>query len=139
MIIGFNNLTRIFDEKYYNNLNGGILESFSRLFGSNVKLYVYPALDPKTKEIMTCDTFEPAPHLTYLFKHFVTNRQIEDVDKAKTENLHIISDQVLDMIKDGEEGWEDMVPNRVADAIKSNHLFSYPYELKMDEEDLIPD
>ena len=41
---------------------------------------------------------------------------------------------------DGNE-WEAMVPNRVAEAIKANHLFNYPYKVeldeKVDEEDLI--
>ncbi|MFZ9045988.1 MAG: TonB-dependent receptor, partial [Cyclobacteriaceae bacterium] len=40
IICGASNLERIFDESYYTNLKGGILESFSRLFGSHVKLYI---------------------------------------------------------------------------------------------------
>lgn len=139
LIIGVNNLSRIFDEKYYQNLSGGLLESFSRLFGSNVKLYVYPALRPDSKEIVTCDAFQPEEHLKHLFQHFVLNNQIEDLKKAKTKNLNIISDQVLEMIRTGESGWEAMVPNRVAKAIKKEHLFSYPYDLKQGEEDLIVD
>jgi len=40
--IGINNLLEIFNERYYDNLEGGILESFGRLFRNAVKLYVYP-------------------------------------------------------------------------------------------------
>src|ERR1700734_3336458 len=40
--VGINNLLEIFNEKYYENLEGGILESFGRLFRNAVKLYVYP-------------------------------------------------------------------------------------------------
>jgi len=139
LIIGVNNLATIFDEKYYQNLKGGLLESFSRLFGSNVKLYVYPALKRDSDEIVTCDAFQPADHLKHLFQHFVSNNQIDDLKSAKTENLNIYSDKVLEMIKAGESGWEDMVPNRVAEAIKKEHYFSYPYHLVQDEEDLISD
>lgn len=128
IILGVNNLARIFDEKYYQNLDGGILESFSRLFGSNVKLYIYPALDVKNDKIITGDNFEPPAHLENLFKHFVQNEQIKNLKEAKTEHLNIISDHVLDMIKEDRDGWEESVPNRVADAIKKNHLFGYPYE-----------
>ena len=42
MALGINNLVEIFNEKYYENLEGGILESFGRLFRNAVKLYVYP-------------------------------------------------------------------------------------------------
>jgi len=40
--LGVNNLVEIFNEKYYENLPGGILESFGRMFKQSVKLYVYP-------------------------------------------------------------------------------------------------
>jgi hypothetical protein len=40
--MGINNLLEIFNEKYYENLEGGILESFGRLFRHSVKLYIYP-------------------------------------------------------------------------------------------------
>src|SRR6185436_14154625 len=40
--MGINNLLEIFNEKYYEHLDGGILESFGRMFKHAVKLYVYP-------------------------------------------------------------------------------------------------
>lgn len=137
MIIGINNLERIFDEKYYKNLSGGLLEAFSRLFSSQVKLYVYPALKKeKDEEVVTCKSFTPPKHLRHLFRHFMENEQIQDLKDAKTHNLHIVSDQVLEMIKSGASGWEKMVPMKVSEAIKKNHFFSYPYELQEDHEDL---
>jgi hypothetical protein len=139
LVIGVGNLVRIFDEKYYQNLSGGILESFSRLFGSNVKLYIYPAIDPKTNELVTLKTFEPPAHLRHLFLHFVENGQIVDLTDAKTKHLHIISDNVLDMIQEDVNGWEAMVPNRVADAIRANHLFGFPYEPAIEEDDYFLD
>lgn len=129
LILGVNNLATIFDEKYYSNLSGGILESFSRLFGSNVKLYVYPAFKPQSSDLITVNNFEPAPHLKFLFRHFVENKQIVDLPEAKTEHLNIISDHVLEMIRQDSGDWEKMVPNRVAELIKSGHLFGFPYEV----------
>ncbi|RED94363.1 TonB-dependent receptor [Marinoscillum furvescens] len=136
IVLGYYNLVRIFDESYYENLNGGILESFSRLFGSNVKLYVYPTLKPNTSEIQSTNTFKTEDHLKNLFNYLVDNDKIADIKGAKTENLHIISDEVLEKIERGEVGWEKYVPNKVADAIKENHLFNYPYEVPIDREDL---
>jgi hypothetical protein len=40
--MGVNNVQEVFDEKYYSNLEGGILEAFGRMFRNSVKLYVYP-------------------------------------------------------------------------------------------------
>lgn len=134
IVLGYYNLERIFDEAYYENLNGGILESFSRLFGSNVKLYVYPTFKQGSNDLLTCDDFHPEEHLKYLFKYLVENDKISGLKNAKTEHLHIISDKVLDMIQSGSTGWEKYVPNKVADSIKKNHLFNYPYEVPIDED-----
>ena len=137
IIIGHNNLAQIFDEKYYQNLDGGILESFARLFGSNVKLFVYPTIDLSSGQIKTGNDFIPDRHLESLFCYFMENHKILSIPDAKTENLHIISDQVLEMIENNGDGWESMVPNRVAESIKTNHLFNYPYKIEVDGEDLI--
>lgn len=134
IIIGMNNLAQIFDEKYYDNLDGGILESFARLFGSNVKLLVYPILDANGN-IKQGNDFMPERHLLSLFYYFIENQKVLSIPDAKIDNLHIISDNVLSMIEKGEDGWESMVPNRVAEAIKENHLFNYPYEIQADNED----
>jgi hypothetical protein len=40
--MGIDNLLEIFNEKYYEHLEGGILESFGRLFRHAVRLYIYP-------------------------------------------------------------------------------------------------
>ena len=43
--------------------------------------------------------------------------------------LQIFSPKVIQMIKSGEPGWEEMVPDVVADYIKENCLFGYPCEV----------
>lgn len=134
IVLGFNNLIRIFDEAYYENLNGGILESFSRLFGSNVKLFVYPAISPGSEELQTAANFTPPEHLKYLYQYLLENGKISDIRGAKTSILNIISDDILKMIEKGENGWEKAVPNRVALSIRKNHLFHYPYDVPMDED-----
>jgi len=42
MVMGVPSLKEIFDEKYYSDLEGGILESLGRLFKNDLKRYVYP-------------------------------------------------------------------------------------------------
>ena len=57
VILGIYNLQNIFDEKYYDNLGGGLLEAFGRGFGRNIKMYVYPAINGETGEIYDLDNF----------------------------------------------------------------------------------
>ena len=69
-----------------------------------------------------------------MYEYLKANGKIGDVKGAKTSILNINSDHILEMIEKGESGWEKAVPNRVADAIKRNHLFHYPYDVPMDED-----
>lgn len=125
IILGINNLKHIFDESYYTNLDGGILESFGRLFGNNVKLLVYPSLDKNGDGLRNCDNFVPQKHLIHLYQHLRVNCFIDNIIDVKKENLHIISDNVLSMIKKQQEGWEDFLPKKVSRLIKANCMFGY--------------
>lgn len=130
LILGLSNLRSVFDEKYYTKLKGGILEAFGILFGRNVKFYVYPTLDRSgKKEIIGLDDFEIPDHQRSLLNYLVTNNKIEAVKNVKSDHLHIISDNVLEMIHNDTEGWEDMVPHKVASEIKIKGLFKYALNL----------
>ena len=129
LVLGIYALQKIFEEKTYENLRGGILESFASLFGTNVKLYIYPALrNLDGDELFTLNDFEKdlPEKLKPLFRFLMENNKLEDVRKANVSNLHIISDNVLAMIKRGESGWEKFVPSKVEEAIKEHGLFDYP-------------
>ncbi|MCZ8217499.1 MAG: TonB-dependent receptor, partial [Cyclobacteriaceae bacterium] len=65
-------------------------------------------------------------NLKSLFRYLMDNNKLQDVEGASINNLHIISDNVLAMIKKGEEGWEKFVPHKVEEAIKEQGLFDYP-------------
>jgi hypothetical protein len=127
IIMGIHALQKVFEEKTYENIRGGILECFASLFGHNVKLYIYPALR-KDGTLFTLKDFEPTlpENLKSLFRYLLDNNKLEDVDDANVKNLTIISDHVLAMIKKGESGWERFVPSKVAEAIKERGLFDYP-------------
>jgi hypothetical protein len=127
LVMGIYALQKVFDEKTYENLRGGILECFASLFGSNSKLYIYPALR-KDNTLFTLKDFEAElpDKLKALFRYLMDNNKLEDIDDANISNLHIISDNVLAMIRKGEVGWEKFVPHKVEEAIKEHGLFDYP-------------
>ena len=130
-IIGINNLKSIFEEKYYETLTGGILTAFSRLFRSNVNLYVYPSIGSDGLLVKSND-LKITGHLDHLFKYFLANDKIQDLKDVKKEHLSIISNEVLEMIKKEDKKWECMVPKRVVAMIKKNHMFNFPVKIKTD-------
>jgi hypothetical protein len=127
LILGIYALQKVFEEKTYENIRGGILESFASLFGNNVKLYIYPAAMRNSDKLFTLEDFESQlpNNLKNLFRYLMDNNKMEDVKGANVNNLHIISDNVLAMIRKGELGWEKFVPHKVAEAIKEHSLFDY--------------
>ena len=127
LVLGIYALQKIFDEKTYSNLRGGNLECFASLFGSNIKLYIYPALR-KDNTLFTLKDFEKElpENLKPLFRYLMANNKMQDIEDANISNLNIISDNVLNMIKKGEPGWEKYVPHKVEEAIKEHGLFDYP-------------
>jgi hypothetical protein len=135
MVMGIYALQKVFDEKTYENLRGGILECFASLFGTNIKLYVYPALR-KDGSLYTLKDFESdlPNNLKNLFRYLMDSNKMKDIHDANVSNLNIISDNVLAMIRKGEPGWEKFVPYKVEEAIKEHGLFDYPHRQKIEKQ-----
>ncbi|MBM3451735.1 MAG: TonB-dependent receptor [Bacteroidetes bacterium] len=125
IILGVYNLNSIFEEKYYDNLTGGLLEAFGRGFGHNVKLYVYPAINVEDGSIYDLSNFSIAQNLNGLLEFMRANDKLVQIEKYNPEFLRIWSDDVLSKIKSGSNSWEGEVPDEVAKAIKFYELFGY--------------
>lgn len=125
LAMGIPSLRELFDEKFYESLEGGILESFGRLFKNDLKLYVYPLKDDQARQLVTVPRFKVAPHLQSLYEHLVENGYIESIDYYNRNYLPIFSRDVLAKIGAGDASWETMVPPEVAGIIKERGFFGY--------------
>lgn len=123
--MGAGSLLDIFDEKYYTNLDGGVLESFGRLFKNDLKIYCYPLRNRDTNELMTCDNLPVSPELQQLFAYLRDRGGISGLDNFDEECLQIFSREVLRLIRVGDTSWESMVPPAVAEVIKTRNYFEY--------------
>lgn len=129
VVLGYPNLEYIFSEEHYKDLPGGILESFATLFSRNVKLFIYPTL--RNGVICNSQHFNPPAHLIDLYHYLIANNKIEDIRDYNERNLQVQTDKVLQMIKEGTEGWAQYVPAEVSSMIKERLLFGYAGERKM--------
>jgi hypothetical protein len=125
IVLGVPTLREIFDEKYYADLEGGILESFGRLFKNDLKVYAYPEVDQATGCLITAGNLRVEPHLRHLYAYLVENRLIENVRGYDESCLTVFSRDVLRRIRCGDHTWEAMVPPAVAQAIKRRELLGY--------------
>ncbi len=116
--MGAASLRDLFDEKWYTHLEGGILESFGRLFKNDLKLYIYPLLDPATGDLTAVQNLEVAPDLRKLYEYLVERGRIEQLSNFTDKYLPIFSRDVLQKIRDSDLAWEDMVPPEVSEGAK---------------------
>jgi len=125
LAMGVYNLIQIFDEKYYRHLSGGILEAFGKLFFKDLKVYLYPLKDQESGEVITSETLKVHPRMKELYKFFKYNGKMLDIKDYDPEILDIFSINVLQMIAEGKDGWEEMIPEKVSDLIKDHRLLGY--------------
>ena len=125
LVMGVPSLIEILDEKYYLNLEGGILEALGRMFKHGLKLYVYPVIDETTGAILSATQVHVAPNLRALFQYLIDNCYIEEIADYRKDFLRIYPATVLAKLKAGDKSWEEMVPPEVAQIIKEREFFGY--------------
>ena len=130
LIIGVDNLVEMFDEKYYRNLNGGIMEAFGIIVTRDIKIYLYPYQADSSKKLINSKNIPIHPRGKSIYEYLFNNKRIEDLN-YNSEILNIFSRDVLKKIKSCEIGtWEHMVPDGVSKIIKDKSLFGMSCKIK---------
>lgn len=122
LVMGVPTLRAIFDEKYYADLEGGILESFGRLFKNDLKFYIYPQQESENDAMISGTNLRVEPHLRHLHAYLVENRLIESLRDYDERYLPIFSRKILTKLQSGDATWENGVPPQVARIIKERGL-----------------
>jgi hypothetical protein len=125
MAMGVPTLRQVFDEKYYAEMEGGILEGLGKLFQGRVKLLILPTRETDAGELTTSDRLDVKPELTHLYRHLVENGYIESIREFDPADLHVTPGEVLAAIQSGDPSWEKLVPPQAAEVIKQKGLFGY--------------
>jgi len=125
IVMGVPSLIELFDEKYYVQLPGGILESFGRLFKNDLRIYVYPLQRSADEELLTVDNIAVDPTLRPLYDYLAMRGSFVPLDNYNPAYLSIFSRDVLRRIATGDETWESMVPEAVSNLIKEKSFFDY--------------
>ncbi len=126
IVMGVPSLVELFDEKYYTQLPGGVLESFGRLFKNDLRLYVYPYQKTPGEPPQTVHTLEVSPELTPLYAYLAGRGSFVHLDNSNPAYASIFSRDVLKRIAAGDPKWEEMVPPEVAAVIRKRGYFGCP-------------
>jgi len=120
MILSIGLLNELFKEKWSENLQGGILESFGRLFKNQLSLLVYPWRNRTGEELVTADNFLAPGHLRHLYQHFLENGMISDIGCGDECLLKKTGREILRSASEGGD-WEEWVPEE-ARALVGRHM-----------------
>ena len=129
LAMGVNSFVEIFDENYYTDLSGGILEAFGKMFYNNLKVYLYPMKDEKGA-IVTSNNLKLHPRMKDFYKFFKYNGKVMDIFDFEPEYLDIFSRGILKQIKNNEAGWDEHLPECISEMIVKKEMFGYNPALK---------
>jgi hypothetical protein len=125
LAMGASKLAEVFDERFYNESDGGLLGGLGQLFKNPARLYVYPHLNLETRHKLTVENFPVPPHLKHLYVHLLENRFIQGIANSHPDLLAIRSRDVMARIQSGDPSWEQLVPPVISQIIKRDGLFGY--------------
>ena len=111
IVVGATHLEKLFDESFYFNLKGGLLEGMSKLLGRFTRLYIYPH---KTTEVcLLTKSFFPKSTMSHIYRHFIDNNMIQDIAGCDEISEFIHSEDVHKMIKKKNKAWMSLVPEKI--------------------------
>lgn len=138
--MGVNSLLQICDDQYYQDLEGGILEAFGRLFRYQTRLYVYPMSGgvlrryvegthlqnlirlPYDNEFVSVENAPVPEGMEHLYLHLVAASWIESLRGYNSELMGISSREVQARYLAGDPSWEQLVPEAAARVVKERTI-----------------
>lgn len=125
IVVGMANLKTIFNESFYDRMEGGILEAFGKLFPDHTQMFVYPELSRKTGELRTMDNPNIPENLLSLYKYLLENNFLCAIEHSEDKLFDIYSRELLEQLKLGRGDWEASVPPEIAEMIVERRLLGF--------------
>ena len=117
LVLSVDVLEKLFQEKWYEDLPGGILENFGRLFKNALRLYVYPILDREEGQVRTVQKAHIPSHLHSLFEYLIQNdRVLNTASHATRAVLDYWTTDVRQMMLNQDPRWRALVPPEIVGA-----------------------
>ena len=123
VVVGASLLPKMFDETFYRELPGGILEGLSRLFDDKTRVFVFPMKDELS--CATAGIYHPGRKLEHLYRHLFENGLIADILDCDELDTSVHSSDVRKMLDARDPRWKALVPPAVKDLIEQRQLFGY--------------
>ncbi len=116
IVVSARHLDKLFDEKFYFDLSGGLLEGMSKLLGRFSRLYIYPH---KTETMcLLTKSFFPDKSVSHIYSHFMEHKMIQDIAGCDDITEYVHSEDIVKMQKTKNSNWKKFVPAEVVKVIE---------------------
>lgn len=123
LVVGAHLLPKIFDESFYADLPGGILEGMSRLFDDRTKMFVFP--NKGKGSCISTGSFVPPENLKHLYKHLTANEWLVDASDCAGIDTSVQSSDIRGLLEKGDPKWKSLVPEKARKVIEERQLFGF--------------
>lgn len=113
IVMGVPLFEELFQEKWYEEVPGGLLESFGRMLRNGLRLYVYPMAHQGTKDVLSAATARVPDEQKKLLEYLMGIEQIREIPEGDAELMFTSSYEVREMWLRGDPAWEKLVPEEV--------------------------
>jgi hypothetical protein len=121
--LSVHDLGNIFDDSFYEGLEGGILVALGMLFSDDTIIFVYPAeIDGR---LVTLDNANVPEKVRHLLRHLIANGSMVAIEDYDAKNLHITPRSLGPRIALGRGDWEQCLPTGIAAEIIEKKLFGF--------------
>jgi len=121
IVLGVPLFEELFQEKWYEEIPGGLLESFGRMLRNGLRLYVYPMARQGSDEISTAQTARIPLEQKKLLEYLLEIGQVREIAEGDAELMRISSYEVREMWLHGDPRWESLVPAEVVQHGRWTH------------------
>ena len=111
-------LSELFKDKWSADLDGGVLESFGRLFKHKVSLYAYPWRAGKELKVETSSTIQVDPKAAGIYQYLLDNELVRPLESSDLKLLNYSAADLKEMIKSGDETWKEYIPDSAQSTAK---------------------
>ncbi len=123
--MGAKKVAKLIKEKYEQYAESSLLLGFGKIFQNRVTLYVYPAKPSSNDALINSKNLEVPKSLKYLYQHLLDNGRVVDIEDYQEEILHIFTKSTLKKLRKNEEGWDSLVPSKIAKYIRENKALGF--------------
>lgn len=113
IVLGLPLFEELFNERWYTDLEGGLLEAFGRLFRNRVRLYVYPAGDPMTAHVRDATEARVTPDQVHLLRYLLATDSVHPIANGLEDCIFQTSANIRQMIRNNDPQWRTLVPDLV--------------------------